>query len=729
MSFVVPLGLLVALAVIGPLVAHLLRRRRPEERPFAAARFVPPAPPVARRRANLEDRWLLSIRALAILLLALLAASPLVRCQRIRLDRKGGASVAIAIVIDDSMSMNALLPPEARRGGATTRFELAMVAARELASSLQSGDATTIVLAGGPARVALAPTQEATAVRSTIESLARLGASDRATDLDGAIKIAAAALSELPQPDRRIVLLSDRADGDPGGAPLASPEGKGIALEVPIDALTAPPPAGLADCAVLSATPEGDTVRARLSCALAGGPVGSRSVEIVLTDAATTRVGIAALPPSPPAAPLTFDVVVPIAGGDPLGRGPSSLDRQKAPALAPEAGRPKAFARLTGGADALARDDLAPVLGAATAPALAVVVGEGGALDEVVATGGAPILERALNALQPGVPIRPIPTMPDRDVDLAPFAGIAVDDPAAFGPEARTALAEWVERGGVLLIALGPHAASPQLGSSFEPFLTRPVRWERLTGALGIDPGKAGPLGDGVDAPKDLAPKGRALLDREDENRFVTRAAWTNGGLLFATRAIGQGEVWITTVPFAPELSDLPISPSFLALLDAFVSRARDRGAGARLTVGEGWTVGPNDALEVVRLDDHGAPISPSEGGGPLAVEKLPDGLRVSPARVGAYLVSIAAKGSEKRLDVRAVVPSPSETELRPRAVAPAVATGTASGLSRTRAELGPYLAFAIVALAAIELVARAIRAFTRRADDAAETAPTSETA
>jgi len=684
--FLVPLGLLVAALVVGPLVAHLLRRRRPEERAFPPARLVPTAPPVARRRAHLEDRWLLAIRAIAVIALALLAASPLVRCNRLALDRRGGASIALAIVIDDSMSMRAELPDDARRGGARSRYELAIVAARELAASLRNGDVTTIVMSGAPARVFLAPTQESGVVRAAIERLAQEGAGDRATDLEGAIAVATAALAELPQPDRRVVLLSDLADGNPGGPAFNIPDGKGVRLEAPIEALRVAPRASSGDCAVLAATPEGELVRAKLACAGLTDP-GGRALEVVTTDGQS--LGRTAFPP---AATATFELLV-------------RIDGSKAASLHPADGKPRAFARITGGTDAIASDDSAPVLGAATAPAIGVVVGEGGALDEVVATGGAPVLERALSALQTGVPIKPIPSTPDRDVDLAPFAALAIDDPAGFGPEARMALAKWVDGGGVLLIALGPRSSSLPLGNAFEPFLQRPVRWEKVSGPLGVDKAKAGPFGDGVEAPENLAATGRTAIDREDEGRFVVRTAFTNGAPLLLTHARGQGEVWIVTLPFAPDLSDLPVKPSFLSLLDAFVSRARDRGAGARLAVGESWVVGPADAIEAVRLDDRGNRV-----GDALGVENTGEGKRVRPGKIGAYLVTVTPNGGAARRDVRAVQPAAAEVELRPRALAPSVASGATSGLQRQTTELGPTLALALVMLAVIELIARVIR-------------------
>jgi len=78
-SFVTALGLAVAFLVAVPYFAHRLRRRRAEERPFAAAHMVPPAPPRARRRSRLEDRGLFALRAASVLALALLGASSMTR--------------------------------------------------------------------------------------------------------------------------------------------------------------------------------------------------------------------------------------------------------------------------------------------------------------------------------------------------------------------------------------------------------------------------------------------------------------------------------------------------------------------------------------------------------------------------------------------------------------------------------------------------------------------------
>ena len=87
MTFVTVLALAVATLVAAPWFAHRLRRQRAEEHRFAPARLATATPPKARRRSQLEHKALFGIRAAAVVALALLSASPLVKCSRLALAR------------------------------------------------------------------------------------------------------------------------------------------------------------------------------------------------------------------------------------------------------------------------------------------------------------------------------------------------------------------------------------------------------------------------------------------------------------------------------------------------------------------------------------------------------------------------------------------------------------------------------------------------------------------
>ncbi len=189
------------------------------------------------------------------------------------------------------MSMRAPLPSgspspaaEATALGRETRFERAKSGAYELLGSSREGDAVALVLAGSPPRVALAATSDLGAARV---ALAAITPSDRATDLEGAVAIARALVAQLPQVDKRVVLLSDLADGHADGPPLGS-EGD-IPLWVPLGELRGE--AG--DCGVLAADRGADSVHVTVAC----GHGATASGREVTLRAGGNVVGRIAAPP------------------------------------------------------------------------------------------------------------------------------------------------------------------------------------------------------------------------------------------------------------------------------------------------------------------------------------------------------------------------------------------------------------------------------------------------
>lgn len=644
MSFLSTLALAVALLVVAPYVAHRLRRRRAEEQLFPPARLVQPAPPQSRRRSRVEDRALLVTRAAAVLLLALLGATPFVHCSRLSLQRSGGASVAMAIVVDDSMSMNAL-------AGDKSRFERAREGARELLASAREGDAVAVVLAGAPARVALAATTDLGAARDAVDALS---AADRATDLDGAVALARGLVSSLPQVDRRIVVLSDLADGQHDGPPLG--EGSSVPVWVALPELRAP----AADCAAMRA----DRTGARVHVAFACGPGASAAGrDVAVEDAQGKRLGQAALPAG--------------ASGETM-------------VLLPSEDAAPFRARLLGG-DAVASDDAAPVLAEVTRGAIAVVADT---VDETVATGGAPIVEQALSALKLDLDMRPLPAFPDRAEDLGGDLGVLLDDPPGFTPEQRHALGAFLDGGGVVLVALGPHAAAAPLGASLEPLLGHAVTWGE-TRSTGGDPASAiGQLAEPARSLAELGATRRATLAPEDVTALEPLVKWTDGAPLVARRVIGRGEAWMVTLPFSVDESDLALRPAFLALLDSWARSARERAAPKRSDVGTVWGFPGARAVEVV---------GPR---GPIAVSREQGVARVLPPLVGVYRITVDGKA-----ETRVAAPVSRELDLRPRAAAAATG-GEGMGERRASVDISGPLALALLALVAAEI---ALRAWSRR--------------
>ena len=689
MSFLTASGLLVALFVAAPFLAHMLRRRTAEERPFPPARLVPATPPAVRRRSMLEDRALFSVRAIAVILLALLGATPFVRCSRLALTRRSGASVALGVVIDDSLSMRAKLP------GGATRWARSIAALRELTAGLQPGDAVAIVLAGAPARVALGSTTNMAAVAEAIDQLTP---SDRATDLEGAVGLAKGLVRGLAQRDKRVVLLSDLADGSPPDAPPIGGDAD-VAVWLPLPELAA---SGV-DCAITRADRSGTRVWVRVACAgpPAAPPAASASAE-----------------PRAPAAHLSEGRKIEIrAGNDVIGTAKLGPDVARddiavdVPATAPEALR--AVLVHDGRPDAIAEDDEAPVVAAGGALPMAVVVDTA---TTHVATGGPPPIEQAFSALGLDAQVHPIPAVPEHADDLGKYAALIVDDVPGFTPAVRRAIAAWIERGGVLLLTLGPRAAAALLGAGFDPLVPGVVRWS-ASPSPGVDAASAPLLGPSAEGLADLAPHGRASLDAEAVDHAEILARWRDGAPFLVRRSLGRGAVLTLTLPLSTDESDLALRPAFLALLDRVVGTARARGGARRIDVGESWTFDGYRAVEIERVaTDARAPKQPirvyegdANGRSAPAQDRR---LRADPALAGLYRLTL---DGEKITRVAAVPDR--EIDLRPRKARDETRAASLGGVDPSL-DVSPYVALSLLALFAVELVLRLLGQRTSRAPE-----------
>ncbi|MDI3288102.1 VWA domain-containing protein [Polyangium sp. 15x6] len=665
MSFATIAALLVALLVAAPVAAHLLRRRQAEEQPFPPAKLVPPTKPLARRRSMLEDRSLFAVRALSVLMLAVLGATPFVRCARLGLERKDGASVALAIVIDDSLSMRAPLEAGTAAPGKRTKFERALASARELATGLRSGDAVAVVLGGAPARVALASTTNMAAVTGALDAIEP---SDRATDLDGALALARELLRSVPHADRRVVLLSDLADGAPNAAPLGG--GSDTTLWVPLPELEATG----RDCAVTRADLRSGKVRARVVCSPEARPVGEGAG--VISASAGRAVELKAEGKVLASAPL----------------GPSV--RAEEVALDVPDGAPEDLTvGLTPG-DAILEDDEAPVVPAGGALPIAVVVD---VASTHVATGGPPPIEQALTAMHLDAEVRPLPAVPDHADELAAFAGLIVDDVPGFTPEGRRSLSAWVERGGVLLLTFGPRAATAPLGAGFDPLVPGVVRWGPSP-SQGADPGSAVFFGPSAEGLGKLSPDGRASFDPAAATNADMLARWDDGAPLLLRRSLGRGAVFALSLPLTVDESDFVLRPAFLALLDRFVGTARARGGARQIDVGDAFTFDGFKDVSIERL-----PLRAGEARQSIPVVEQ-DGRRRAVASLrGRYEVRL---DGERAIRV-ATVPE-REIDLRPRRVIDAARAEELGGVAPS-IDASPYVALGLLGLVVLELFLRAV--------------------
>jgi hypothetical protein len=640
MSFATSLALLVGVLVAAPILAHLLRRGKTQEHEFPPAHLVPQAVVTSEQRRRLEDRYLLLVRALMILTLAVLGATPFVRCSRLSVERESGASVALAIVIDQSQSMRAV------NSDGDSRFKSARRGAEQLLDSAREGDAVAIVLAGKPAHLLLSPTTDLAAAR---KALTKLKVSDRGTALPDAVQLARSSLKDLPHADKRVVVLSDLADDPP---PTGDPE-----IWTPLPGLAD----DLANCGVAKAERQGQSVVATIGCNNSAAASGRQLELYVLEEPDSEALASAALDPIPGQQKLSL----------------------KHDSLGLEVG-----VRLTG-TDAIERDDRAEVTREAVAEIVGVVADSSRAS---AITGGPTVVEQALSALFPSTKIRPLVSVPEAAEDLADFSAIVIDDPPGLSPEARAALGEWLERGGVCLGLLGPTSTTAQLAASLSPFARKGAEWENNV-AASIDTNSVAWLGSTAETLATLGRGGRLRLDGVDLPDTAIVGRWTDGVPWLFRRNVGRGLVYTAGLSASVELSDFALRPGFLALLDAVVNDARTRSGPRSSAAGTHWNFPANAELKV-RGPDGLLPIESTLSEGVASLTAVPE-------LTGRYQIELDDKQS-----TRVVVLDSEELTHTPLNLDTAKAIGRA-GASNDRVDASPEWALFVLALFALELLFR----------------------
>ena len=135
------------LAIIVPILIHLLNRYRHKQIDWAAMELLRRALVVRARQIRIEDILILILRCLAVLLLALAMARPTLTASGAKWF--GAESrVGVVIALDASYSM-------AHRPGVNTRFERALARVRQVMKTLEPGDPVSLVLMGSYPRILL----------------------------------------------------------------------------------------------------------------------------------------------------------------------------------------------------------------------------------------------------------------------------------------------------------------------------------------------------------------------------------------------------------------------------------------------------------------------------------------------------------------------------------------------------------------------------------------------
>ena len=146
MTFFNPLLLLAGLGVALPILAHLLNRHQVQHTPWAAMQFLNRNVRVRSRQLRLKDILLLVLRCLAVLLVGLALAKPVMKEAEGVAASLGERRAGVIIALDASYSMQ-------HSDGSTTRFERALEQIRAIAEGIHAGDPVCLVLLGAEHKV------------------------------------------------------------------------------------------------------------------------------------------------------------------------------------------------------------------------------------------------------------------------------------------------------------------------------------------------------------------------------------------------------------------------------------------------------------------------------------------------------------------------------------------------------------------------------------------------
>ncbi len=210
MTFLAPLFMLGALAVGIPVIFHLIRRTTRDVTLFSSLMFLTPTPPRVTRRSRVENWWLLLLRCLAILLLAIGFARPLIPSESASAQPLQPMGKRTLVLIDTSASM--------RR---EDLWAQARTKAGEILNRVDSGDEVAVVAFDRGSRTLLSfeewrqlpPGERASAATQRLESAAPGWA---ATQLGAALLRSAEMLDVEPSSvamRREIVIVSDLQEG------------------------------------------------------------------------------------------------------------------------------------------------------------------------------------------------------------------------------------------------------------------------------------------------------------------------------------------------------------------------------------------------------------------------------------------------------------------------------------------------------------------------------------
>lgn len=577
---------LAALAV--PVLAHLVLREDRRGRAFPSLMLVRRLPIERKRRRRLRDRALLALRCLALAAVVLAFAAPY-RDPAPASPAATANGTDTVWLLDRSYSMSP-----------GSRWNRAVAEIQERIQALGPGERAALVAFDDEPHVVSGLTGSRAALRA---ALARIEPGRRGTGLAAAFAAADEILAEAGAARRSVVIVSDLQ--------RSALEGVGA---LPLDA------------------------RLDLEIVPVGGPVGANATVVdarlaarrdaAVEDTLAVRVsntGDAALTGA--RAELVIDGRV--VEGRPLELDPGAERTLSFPIVLP--GDRATPVTLRVGPDALAADDAYHAVLAPRRPLAAALVEP----DRPRHHHGV-FLEEALRlARAPAVTLRRVPGRAVDDELLEELDVLILDDVTLPSASAERAVAEFVSRGGGLLLAAGPSLDAAPVTGPLGPAVARGGDGARMVAATANHPLWGAPGLEGGAALAAVRIDTARRLEPGPDDRVIARL--DDGAPVLVERAAGAGRVLTLATTADPRWGSLALEPGFVPLVHAAV---------AHVAGGNRWRAA-YAADEVVDLLRHAEGLPGATGwraylgnGGAVVVEKPSGATEDSGQRQGSMLTT-----------------------------------------------------------------------------------------
>ena len=214
LALLVPLFLLGVAGVVVPIVLHLTRRQRRNLVHFPSLMFLERIPYQEQRRRRIHYWFLLSLRALALALVAVAFTRPFFEQDPVGVGASSGPR-EVVVLIDQSYSMEI-----------GDQFDRARDEARRIFNELGPLDRASLVMFGRGARVVARSTADRSQLSRALDTIQ---VSSSITRFGPALKVAQTILEESELPNGEVFLLTDfQRNGWTGDEGIRLPPGSKV---------------------------------------------------------------------------------------------------------------------------------------------------------------------------------------------------------------------------------------------------------------------------------------------------------------------------------------------------------------------------------------------------------------------------------------------------------------------------------------------------------------------